>query len=101
MSEKKDIQEKVEELARKSGFFVRRVQWGTGRRRAPDDVFGKGGRTVWIEFKDRGKEARTDQDDEHSEMREAGMEIHVVNSIWRACEILGIPFTKDPLRPHL
>lgn len=99
MSERKQIQEKVEKLAEADGQFFRRVSW-TGKRRAPDNVFVKDGRTVWIEFKDRGKAARSDQDTEHQEMIEAGAEVYVVDSIWRACEILGIPWKRDPLRPH-
>lgn len=104
MSEKKDIQERVEELAAAHGWFVRRVAWGVGRRRAPDNVFSKKfgilNKTVWIEFKDRGKSARQDQLDEHKEMREAGMEVHVCDSVSAACKVLGIPFRRNPLKPH-
>lgn len=104
MSEKKAIQERVEKLAEADGWFQRRVVWGFGRRRAPDNVFAKKtgvlNRTVWIEFKDRGKGARTDQQDEHQDMRAAGMEVHVCDSVQGACRVLGIPFKVNPLKPH-
>jgi hypothetical protein len=101
VSEKKDIEDKVVELAEADGWFVRKVSW-LGRRRAPDRVFIKGGRVVWIEFKDRGvSKARVDQEGEHAEMIAAGAEVYVSNSIRHACTVLGLPFKPDPLRPHL
>lgn len=100
MSEKKDIEDKVVKLAEAAGWFQRKVSW-LGRRRAPDRLFIKDGRTVWMEFKDRGvNKARIDQSDEHEEMRAAGAELYLCNSIRHACLILDIPFTSNPLKPH-
>lgn len=63
--------------ARENGWFVRRVQW-IGRVGAPDAVFAKAGVTLWIEFKDEGKDTTLMQDREHKRMMAAGMKIFVV-----------------------
>lgn len=104
MSEKHHIEKVVCDLAEAHGWFVRKVAWA-GRRNAPDRIFAKRegteNRQVWIEFKDRGKSARSTQSSEHREMAAAGMDVHVCDSIRSACAILNLPFTPDPLRPHL
>jgi hypothetical protein len=75
--------------AMRAGWFVRKVAW-LGRKDAPDRVFAKGGRTVWIEFKAPGEVARLSQDKEHGLMRAAGMEVHVVDSVIAGLRILGL-----------
>lgn len=76
--------------AERAGFFVRKVKW-EGRRNAPDRVFSRKDRgTVFIEFKDRGKAPNIGQLREHDRMREAGMEVHVCDSIDEAMQILGL-----------
>jgi hypothetical protein len=103
MSEKKDIEDKVVVLAEARDWFVRKLEW-QGRRGAPDRIFIKRGRVVFIEFKDRGK-AKTGlselQGRNRTAMQEAGAEIHVCDSVRHACLILQIPYRADPLRPHL
>lgn len=75
--------------AERAGWFVRKVGW-LGRIGAPDRVFIKGGRTVWIEFKDGGKEARLSQQLEHDRMRAAGAEVYVCDNVSDALRILGL-----------
>lgn len=79
----------VVKRAEKAGWFVRKVQW-PGRRGAPDRVFIKGGRTVWIEFKDEGEVPRLSQTLEHDRMKEAGAEVYWCDNITEALQILGI-----------
>lgn len=85
-----EIESTVVSDAIRHGWFVRKVSW-IGRKGAPDRVFGKGGRTVWIEFKKRGEKPRLDQEDEHDQMRRAGMEVHYVDSIRAGRRILELP----------
>lgn len=76
-------------LAEKDGWFCRKIVW-PGHSGAPDHVFIKGGRVVWIEFKAPGKEARILQKRKHGEMRAHGAEVHVVDSVPKGLAILGI-----------
>lgn len=76
--------------AEEAGYFVRKVSW-PGRKSAPDRVFSRADRgTVWIEFKDTGKRATLLQSREHDRMRDAGMEVYVVDTLEKALEILWL-----------
>lgn len=75
--------------AERAGWFQRKVVW-QGRKGAPDRVFIKDGRVVWIEFKRANKGARLTQELEHGRMRDAGAEVHVVDSIAQGLRILGL-----------
>lgn len=83
------IEDTVVSRACRAGWFVRKVVW-QGRRDAPDRVFAKDGRVVWIEFKAPGKEARFSQRIEHGLMRAAGMEVHVIDSVLAGLKVLGL-----------
>jgi hypothetical protein len=83
------IEDTVVARAIRSGWFVRKVAW-LGRKDAPDRVFAKGGRTVWIEFKAPGEVPRASQTHEHRLMKDAGMEVHVVSSIDEGLSVLGL-----------
>lgn len=83
------IEDSVILAARKAGWFVRRAAW-RGRKDCPDVVFAKFGRVVWIEFKRKDEEPRMTQKIEHEEMRAAGMEVYVVDSISVGKRLLGI-----------
>lgn len=85
----KAVESPVVARAEKAGWFVRKVMWAN-RIGAPDRVFIKGGRVVWIEFKDRGKTARLSQQMEHDRMRAAGAEIYVCDNVFDALKVLGI-----------
>lgn len=85
------LQEWACDRAEQAGWFYRRVKW-VGRRNAPDNVFAKDGRTVWIEFKRPGGKPRPGQEREIERMRDAGMEVHVVDNPIKALQILGVPY---------
>lgn len=74
------IQGDCEEWARERGIFVRRVIWN-GRRDAPDNLFIRDGRHLWVEFKTRTGELSAGQRMEHRRMAEAGTEVHVIRSL--------------------
>lgn len=93
------IEKSVVALAEKAGWFVRKLEW-QGNRNAPDRIFIKNGRIVFIEFKDRGEPARPAQADEIQDMYDHGAEVYVCDSVGKACRALRIPFVVDPLRPH-
>lgn len=89
------IEETVANIAEAQGWFQRKVHWGINRRGAPDRVFIKGGRTVWIEFKDDATPGLL-QNREHRRMRDAGAELHVVDNIEDGLRILGLRDTREP-----
>lgn len=75
------VEEPVIDFAASRGwFYCRKVQW-IGRRGAPDRLFIKEGRHVWVEFKRPGKEPDAQQRREHARMRRHGAEVHVIDSV--------------------
>jgi|AntDeeMinimDraft_6_1070357.scaffolds.fasta_scaffold29016_2 hypothetical protein len=85
------LQEWACDQAEAAGWLHRKVKW-VGRRNAPDDVFAKDGRTVWIEFKRPGGQPRPGQVREIDRMKGAGMEVHVVDNPLIALRILGVAY---------
>ncbi|MFC3724473.1 VRR-NUC domain-containing protein [Neoaquamicrobium sediminum] len=74
------IERKVCEYAKKLGWLVRKLQW-VGRHGAPDRLFIRAGRVVFIEFKAPGKKPTEHQRLELERLREQGMEAYVVDDI--------------------
>lgn len=74
--------------AERDGWFVRKLGW-IGRRGAPDRLFIRCGRVVFIEFKDRGKEPTLLQKQEHKRMLQSGAEVYVCDSPIDALAILN------------
>lgn len=83
------VKSKVVKASEAEGWFHRSVEW-RGKRDAPDDLFIKDGRHVWIEFKSPGEVPRPGQLREHEEMRAAGAEVFVVSMIEQGLRALGI-----------
>lgn len=83
------IEGKVCHDAEAEGWFCRKLSW-IGRTGAPDRLFVKGGRVVFIEFKAPGEEPRADQLREHKRLREHGAEVYVVDSISGGQDALGL-----------
>ena len=76
-------------IATNQGWFCKKIVW-PGHKGAPDHVFIKDGRTVWIEFKDRGEPLGVLQKLKHDEMKAAGAEVYAVDTVRRGAEILGL-----------
>lgn len=90
MAREQSIETPVVRKAEIAGFFVRKVSW-VGRKHAPDRIFSRKDRgEVWLEFKRPKGKARAGQAREHEKMRNAGMEVHVVDSVEDGLRILGI-----------
>lgn len=69
-----------------NGWLVRKLSW-IGRRGAPDRLFMKGGRALFIEFKATGEKPDPLQVREIERMRKAGMEVHVIDDIEVGCAL--------------
>jgi len=61
------------------GWLARKLKW-IGRVGAPDRLFAKGGRTIFVEFKKPGETPAPHQVREHARMKAAGIEVYVVDS---------------------
>lgn len=85
------IEEWVADQAAAAGWVVRKLKW-IGRRNAPDRFFAKDGRIVLIEFKRSSGGDRTKQDREIKVLRDAGVEVHVVDNPLAGLRVLGVPY---------
>ncbi len=74
------IEERVQRLAEARGWLVRKVKW-LGRRGAPDRLYLRGGRFVFVEFKRAGKIPTPQQAREHQRLRDAGCEVVAIDSV--------------------
>jgi Casjensviridae endonuclease len=76
-----EIEQKHADLARANGWFVEKIM-RTGRGGFPDRLYAKAGRVVLVEWKRPGKNRTTKQQLlRHKELRDAGVEVHIVYSI--------------------
>ena len=74
------IEGKVQDLAERRGWLVRKIKW-LGRRGAPDRMYMKEGRVVFVEFKREKKVPTAQQNREHNRLRAAGCEVITIDSI--------------------
>lgn len=88
------IERKVCDFAKKLGWLVRKLQW-VGRHGAPDRVFIKAGRLVFIEFKAPGKKPTAHQTLEIERLRAEGMEVYVIDDIDEGKFVLGGGHNRD------
>lgn len=80
----------VESLAEEQGWGVWRIVFYR-KNGCPDTMFIKGGRVVFIEFKDRGKVVTVLQSKVIKSMRSFGAEVHAnVDTVEKACRILKL-----------
>ncbi len=78
---------KLVDEAKRLGYQVRKVCW-FGHRGAPDRLFMKPGRGVFIELKKEDGSPSKLQEREIRLMREAGFEVHLCYSHHEAAEVL-------------
>lgn len=83
------VEDTVKNKAIAAGWLVRKLKW-IGRKGAPDNLFGKAGRTVFVEFKGAGKEPEGQQAREIKRMRDAGFEVAVIDNVADGLKLLGI-----------
>ena len=75
----RDIQKKCVAYARKNGWWARKFT-AQGRRSVPDYIFARSGEVVFVEFKRPGGKVTELQEEEHKEMRAAGLVVLVIDS---------------------
>lgn len=91
MSELETVDEqRTVKRAKLLGWKVYKVSF-LGVNGAPDRLFGKGGRGVWIEFKRLGEEPTEQQYRRQDELRvDFGYEVYWTDNYADACAFLGI-----------
>lgn len=88
MAEIAQVQDPIINYAKSQGWLVRRVQW-IGRHGAPDALFMREGRVIFMEFKDLGKPAKLHQERERKRIIDHGIEAYVVDSEEQGIAILN------------
>jgi hypothetical protein len=84
-----EIEQKHCKLARRSGWVVEKIM-RTGRGGFPDRFYAKDGRVVLMEFKKPRGRVTKQQLFRHKELRNAGVECHVVYSLAQAELVLRL-----------
>jgi hypothetical protein len=84
-----EIEEEHCKLARKAGWVVDKIM-KTGRGGFPDRFYAREGRVVLIEFKRPKGRITKQQLLRHRELRDAGLEVHVVYSLAQAELVLRL-----------
>lgn len=74
------VENYLKAVVKRNGGEVRKVQW-IGRNGAPDRLILLNGRHPLVELKAPGKAAKQHQLNEHVRLREAGFEVHIIDSI--------------------
>lgn len=70
-----------DELAESKGYIWRKVKW-IGRRSAPDKMYSRADTgPFFVEYKASGEEPSVVQAREIQRMRDAGITVHVIDSI--------------------
>lgn len=75
----RDIESWAGNQAKKAGWWHRKFK-APGRRSAPDRVFARTGRVFFVEFKATGEKPTELQEDEHKQMRAAGLTVYWTDS---------------------
>lgn len=88
------VERKVCAYAKKLGWLCRKLQW-IGRHGAPDRVFIKAGRLIFVEFKAPGKKPTEHQRLEIQRLRDEGMEVYVCDDIDEGKFILNPSSNRD------
>lgn len=68
------------------GWKHRKLQW-VGRRGAPDRLFWRGGKVIFIEFKDRHKDYEELQRRECQRMRDDGLKVYKIDTLQKGMEL--------------
>lgn len=84
-----DIEQRHREDAEADGWFVDKIM-RTSRNSFPDRFYAKAGRVVLIEWKKPGKPLSAQQRLRHTQLRDAGVEVHVIDNVKDANRVLGI-----------
>ena len=90
-----NVEKPIAKWAEAQGWYVRKLKW-IAHVGAPDRLFIKKGRVVFIEFKrpsplGKAKDARTVmQKREAEKLSLHGAEYHLIDDIDHACRVLGI-----------
>ncbi len=82
-----DLQADIIDFAHMRRWFCQKTEF-RGRTGGPDLVCIRNGRTVWIEVKRAGEEARRKQELVMRDMKAHGAEVYLVDSLEQARAIL-------------
>lgn len=81
------VESQIKDYAERRGWWYAKFT-SPGLRGVPDRLFIRGGRHVFIEVKRPGEEPNVQQYRRHRDMRRHGAEVHWVDNVQDAMEIL-------------
>lgn len=84
-----ELQKKCVAYARGDGWWASKFV-AQGRRSAPDYIFAKNGRVIFIEFKRPGQHPTELQEAEHEKMRSFGLTVEVCDNLEFFKEVLRL-----------
>lgn len=82
-----EVQSDILGIGVRRRWFCAKVEFKSFRG-GMDTVFVREGRTIWIEVKRRGEDARRQQEIRAKQMRDHGAEVFLVDTVEEAAEIL-------------
>lgn len=91
MKNESDIEQRQRQDAEAAGWFVEKIM-RTSRNGFPDRFYAKAGRVVLIEWKKPKGPIRKIQVVRVKQLRDHGVEVHVVDNIDDANRVLGIGY---------
>lgn len=74
------------EYAESRGWIFRKLKF-IGKRGAPDRMFAKEGRVMFVELKAPGEPPSVGQVREMRELRAAGLEVHLIDNLNSGCAL--------------
>ncbi len=83
----REVERPASEYAERRGWFEVKIE-KTSKRGFPDRFYARGGRIILVEYKRPTKDATTQQKKRHRELRAAGVEVHVIDNLRDAYELL-------------
>lgn len=78
-----DIEQPATEYAQARGWLIEKVV-SQSRRGFPDRFCARKGRVMLVEFKAPGEKPKTQQLKRHKELRDQGLEVHVIDNLENA-----------------
>lgn len=82
------VEREFVKMFERAGWLVRKMKW-IGRHGAPDRFVAKRGRVVLVELKKRGGELQPSQAREFPRLRNAGVEVPVIDTVADAKALLA------------
>lgn len=83
MTREIEIERPASQFAEMRGWFEAKIQ-SPGKRGMPDRIYHRHGMTMYVEYKAPGEKPTPQQRKRHSEIRDHGVPVHVIDNLEQA-----------------